>query len=227
MMEYIEISGIKIDIIRKKIKNMYLRVTKDKKVVVSAPIFVPDEEIQKFVYSKEAWLKEAISREKTLNINYSTFEEGEERTLLGKKYILHIDTTKEEGYYFKGNDLVLCVGENSTIETRKKALVKVYREAMEQILPEIAERCQEESGIRAKEWRIRDMKTRWGSCNTKEKRIWINVWLIEKNPMCIRAVVYHELAHLRCLGHNKAFYKLLEEICPEYREAEKQLKGIN
>ena len=226
-MEYIEVSGIKIDIVRKKIKNMYLRVTKERKAVISAPYFISDEEIQKFVYLKEEWLKKAMSKERNLMHNFSTFEEGEERTLLGKKYVLHIDTTKESGYYFKGNDLVLCVGDNSTVESRKKALVKVYREAMEEILPEIAERCQKSCGINAKEWRIRDMKTRWGSCNTREERIWINVWLVEKNPMCIKAVVYHELAHLRCLGHNKAFYKLLDEIYPEYREAEKMLKGID
>ena len=126
MMEYIEISGIKIDIIRKKIKNMYLRVTKDRKLVVSAPIFVPDEEIQKFVYSKEAWLKEALSGNRTLTKANSTFDEGEERTLLGKTYTLHIDTTKSSGYYFKGNDLVLCVGKNSTIETKIKKALRIF-----------------------------------------------------------------------------------------------------
>ena len=163
-------------------------------------------------------------REKQRRENLSAFEEGAERTLLGKKYVLHIDTTKSRGYYFLGNDIVLCVGQNGTLEKVRKALAVVYRDAMNEILPDLAKKCQDKCGIYAQEWRVRDMKTRWGSCNTKEKRIWISLWLVEKPVECIEAVIYHELAHLRVKGHNREFYELVERICPEYRSAEAMLK---
>jgi predicted metal-dependent hydrolase len=224
-METITVGGIQVKIVRKRVKNMYLRLNKDNQAVISAPVNITFEMVKNFALSKEEWLKKAISRMADKNNNESLFCDGEERTLFGKKYILHLDTTKEKGYYFRGNDLVLCVGENSSIDSRRKALAKVYREVMEEVLPENAELCQKKCGLYAEEWRIKDMKTRWGSCNTKEKRIWINLWLVEKNPICLRAVIYHELAHLRYLGHNKAFYKYLHEICPDYDQAERLLKN--
>ena len=154
-----------------------------------------------------------------------SYSEGEIHTFLGGKYTLHIDTDKKKGYYFKGSDIFLCVGENSTAQARKKALANVYRDVLCEILPECTEECQNKCGLYASEWRVRDMKTRYGSCNTKTKRIWLSVWLIEKPIECIEAVIYHELAHLKVRGHNKEFYSLLESICPNYRQAERKLKN--
>ncbi len=223
-MDKLIFDGIEIKIIRKRIKNMYLRVNKEGVIVVSVPLFLSDDAVTDFVMSKDKWIKDALGRKAEKNSYVDAFDEGEERYLFGKKYTLHTDTSKKSGYYFRGNDIVICVGENSTVESRRKALANVYRDAMEQILPEIACRCEKKSGLYADEWRVRDMKTRWGSCNTKDKRIWISLWLIEKSPKCLEAVIFHELAHLRVKGHNKEFYALVEKICPNYRDAEKVLK---
>lgn len=224
-METIVLNGVEISVVRKNIKNMYLRVNREGRAVISCPTFMPKDVVQGFAESKADWLSAVMERRKNALLSEKDYSDGEERTLLGRPYTLRLDTTRKSGFYFKGNDIILCVGKDSTRESRKKALAKVYREAMEQILPEIAQRCEEASGLRAKEWRIRDMKTRWGSCNTKEERIWINLWLVEKNPICIRAVVCHELAHLKIKGHNKEFYKLVESICPDYARADELLKN--
>ncbi len=224
------ISEITVDetivrVIRKNIKNIYLRIGRDGKPFVSAPIMLPDTFIEKFVLSKKEWLKNALAASQERQEKMPSYCEGEIHTFLGGKYTLHIDTDKKKGYYFKGNDIVLCVGENSTAQARKKALANVYRDALCEILPEWTEECQNKSGLFASEWRVRDMKTRYGSCNTKTKRIWLSVWLIEKPIECIEAVIYHELAHLKVRGHNKEFYALLESICPNYRQAERKLKN--
>lgn len=224
-MERIIVDGITVKVMKKKIKNMYLRINKKREVVVSAPLFLSDREIEQFVFSKAEWLKEALMRTEKRVVAVPSFDDGEERCLLGKKYVLHTDTSREKGYYFDGNDIVICVGKKSTAESRKKALAEVYRKIMEQILPDMAEECQNSSGLYANEWRVRDMTTRWGSCNTKEKRIWISLWLIEKPIECIKAVIFHELAHLKVRGHNKQFYAQLEKICPYYKQAEKILKN--
>lgn len=224
-MDKLTFDGIEVKVVKKRIKNMYLRVSKKGEIIVSAPILLPDSTIEEFVFSKKEWIKGALGRVNTKKTPTRSFCEGEEYYFLGKKSVLHTDTTRKSGYYFQGNELVICVGENSTPESRRKALVEVYREAMNQILPDIFCECQEKSGLYAKEWHIKDMTTRWGSCNTKDKRIWISLWLMEKPPECIKAVVYHELAHLKIKGHNKEFYQLLEKICPNYRQAEVYLKN--
>lgn len=224
-MNYVEVDGITVKVVKKRIKNMYLRIDKNGQAVVSCPIFLADYEIERFVKSKSFWLKEAMSRVGQKKSVGLTFDEGEEHTLFGRKYVLHIDTNRSSGHYFEGNDIVICVGENSTVESRKKALAEVYREIMEQILPEMASKCQASSGLYANQWRVRDMKTRWGSCNTKERRIWISLWLVEKPIECINAVIFHELAHLKVRGHGKDFYAFLNAICPNYDKADRILKN--
>ncbi len=215
-MDKLTFDGIEVKVVKKRIKNMYLRINKRGEIVVSAPMFLSDSAVESFVFSKQKWIKSAIGRAQSKQKQKRTFDEGEEFFLLGRKSVLHTDTARNGGYYFKGNELVICIGENSTPESRRKALVGFYRDAMNEILPDIFAKCQKQSGLYANEWRVRDMTTRYGSCNTKEKRVWISVWLMEKPLECVEAVVYHELAHLKVKGHGNEFYELLLKICPDY-----------
>ncbi len=221
----IDVDGIVVKVVRKNIKNVNLRVGKDGQPFVSAPYALPDSFVEKFVFSKSDWLRDAIQRTAQRREALPSFSEGEKHFFLGNEYTLHVDTSKKEGYYFKGNDVVICVGENSTPESRKKALAKVYFDAMSEILPELTAKCQNSCRLYASEWRLRDMKTRHGSCNVNTGRIWLSVWLIEKPVLCIESVIYHELAHLKVRGHGKAFYDLLYDICPYYKEADMLLKN--
>ena len=225
-MDSIFVDGIEVKVVKKRIKNTYLRVYGKERIVLSAPLRMSDGEIEAFVFSKSDWLKRALEKSEGRGKNERKFVEGEEYCFLGKRAVMHTDTNRKSGYYFKGDEVVLCVGENSTPETRKKALAEFYRDAMAQILPEVAEECQRHSGLRADEWKIRDMTTRWGSCNTNKKRIWISLWLMEKPPECLTAVVYPELAHLKVKGHGKDFYRLLLSFCPDYWDRHGLLKRI-
>ncbi|MBE6718256.1 MAG: M48 family metallopeptidase [Ruminococcaceae bacterium] len=223
-MKIINVDGIDVFVVKKRIKNIYLRVKNNGEVFVSAPLFMNDYDIIDFVNSKEEWLEKTIEKVSSRNKKEQTFSEGEERFFWGRKYTLHTDTEKNKGYYFKGNDIVICVGKNSTVESRKKALADVYRDALSEIMPQMTEKCERISGISANEWRLKNMKTRWGSCNTKEGRIWLSVWLMEKPYEFIESVVYHELTHLRVKGHNKEFYELLLRYCPDYKNIQKKTK---
>lgn len=221
-MDDLYVYGIKVEINRKKIKNMYLRVKNDGSVTVSVPISMDNSRIKGFVMSRADWIKNAVNEsQKNNTVGYN---DGAKIGLFGKEYTLRLDTERMGVYRFEDGCLFLGVGRNSTAESREKAVAEIYRQAMEQILPEIAERCQRDSGLYANEWRIKNMKTRWGSCNTKDKRIWISLWLASKPVMCLEATVYHELTHLKVRGHGRDFYDLLLKICPNYREADKFLK---
>ena len=53
------------------------------------------------------------------------------------------------------------------------------RKRLEKILPQVIQECEQKTGVHAEEWRLRDMKTRWGTCNVQKKRIclmsgWVN-----------------------------------------------------
>ena len=67
------------------------------------------------------------------------------------------------------------------------------------------------------------MKTRWGTCNTREKRIWINLQLAKKSPQCLDYVMIHELTHLIVPNHGSQFKAYMDKFYPNWREVRKLL----
>ena len=65
---------------------------------------------------------------------------------------------------------------------------------------------------------IRQMKTRWGSCNVRTHHININLALYDKGPECLEYVVVHEMCHIKEAGHNKVFWGYVEKYYPEYKK---------
>jgi hypothetical protein len=78
-------------------------------------------------------------------------------------------------------------------------------------------------GVGISEWRIKRMKTKWGTCNIKAQRIWINLELVKKPVYCIEYIVVHELAHLLEKNHNKRFYAYLDRFMPQWKSYKKEL----
>lgn len=64
---------------------------------------------------------------------------------------------------------------------------------------------------------IRQMKTRWGSCNVKTHHVNVNLALYEKGPEYLEYVVIHEMCHILEASHNKIFWGYVEKYCPNYK----------
>ena len=75
------------------------------------------------------------------------------------------------------------------------------------------------------EWRIRRMKTRWGSCNIAARRVWFSLELARKPAPCLEYIVVHELTHLLERGHGARFKALMDEFLPDWRERRKLLNA--
>ena len=70
---------------------------------------------------------------------------------------------------------------------------------------------------------IRQMKTRWGSCNVKTHHININLALYEKGPECLEYVVVHELTHILEPSHNAVFWGYMTQFYPNWKRVRKYL----
>ena len=78
-------------------------------------------------------------------------------------------------------------------------------------------------GFPVREVRVRNQKSRWGSCS-RNGTVSLN-WRVLQAPAFVRDyVILHELAHLRQMNHSNRFWAGVAEICPEYQEAERWLK---
>ena len=67
------------------------------------------------------------------------------------------------------------------------------------------------------EFGVKKMKTRWGTCNLKAKRIWVNLKLARKPAQCLEYIVVHEMVHLLERKHNDRFISLMNELMPKWK----------
>ena len=230
----ITVSGIEITVLRKKIKNMYLRVLPpDGRVQITAPLRAGDGQIRDFAQSRLTWIaaqkKRAVDRRSGWPERYETgtamwlwgtpcrreFQNGRAQSSGAEQQ----DWPGKNGGAgeFKERRIVLYADENSTQAQREKILKEWCRGQMREAIPPVLAECEALVGVRAKEWRIRDMRTRWGTCNTVQSRIWLNLRLVQMPPECLEYVIIHELTHLLEPGHNQRFYHFMDHFLPEWR----------
>lgn len=113
--------------------------------------------------------------------------------------------------------------QNSTSEQRKHLLDEFYRSCLKTAISPLMEQYVRIVGKAPVEWRIRNMKTRWGTCNVRDKRIWLSLNLAKKEPRCLEYVIAHELTHLHEPNHSKAFWARMDRYYPAWREIRKLL----
>lgn len=224
----IEVSGIPVIVERKKIKNMYIRVLPpDGQVKVSAPYRASDTVIQGFIISHLNWIskaKERIAKQPVL-VEYQ-YVTGEQHALWGKSYVLGVVTSESKNYVGLSDDrMILHIHDNSTAEQRKQVIEEWYRNELKKAIPDALERCVQIVGKRPNEWRIKNMKTKWGTCNIMKKRIWLNLQLAKKPPECLDYVITHELVHLYEKNHNQAFRAYMDQFYPDWRNVKKRLNS--
>lgn len=223
MTNKIKVSDIEIEIKRKNIKNMYLKVSgNDGKVYITAPLKMKDEAIIKFATSKIDWIEKQKRRfERTGIRNLSEYVDDEIHYVWGKPYTLKINYGFKTGVEITDNILRLTVGYDSTLQQRKKLLMEWYRGQLKARLPFYFNKWESIIGVKARAVTIRDMKSRWGSCNTRDKRISINLQLAKKPEICLEYVVVHELVHLLEPSHNAVFKGYMDRFLPDWREIKK------
>jgi hypothetical protein len=227
-MSHVMLDEIRIDVVRKKMKNIRLTIYPSTgKIRLSVPKKTSEKMIQSFLKSKLDWIKKHSQTVVNQNNKILNFETGEQHTFLGKNYPLEIiEIQGREKVKFEDNVIYLFVNEGSTIELRQKLLVKWYRKQLETILPEMIAHWENIMQIKVEEWRIKNMKTKWGTCNITKKRIWLNLELIKKTKEQLEYVVVHEMVHLFEKYHNKRFYDLMTHYLPNWKELKKQLNQM-
>lgn len=229
-----QLNNFPITITRKKIKNMYLRVHQDGTVSVSAPKRASDKVIRDFVDSKSDWIEMQLKKlelrkqqvSETAHTAESSYVTGEIHYLWGKPCTLLVEETTGRGsvtFAENQQSLLLRAPKNSTIEQRRYLLEEFYRQELKAAVPDLMEHYVGVVGKSPTEWRIRNMKTRWGTCNTKAGRIWLALNLAKKHPKCLEYVIAHELTHLHVPNHRKAFWARMDVYYPQWREVRKLL----
>ncbi|SDP94798.1 hypothetical protein SAMN05428975_3998 [Mucilaginibacter sp. OK268] len=229
-MEQLTINNIQIDIVRKDIKNIHLAVYPPTgRVRIAAPIKVNDDTIRLFAISKMAWIKrnqrKFESQDRTSSREY---KQRESHYFLGKRYLLNIieeDTTPKIFLRTKTYiDLYVRPGTSSI--KRHKIITEWYREELKKLIPNIIEKWEKVLNVKVHNWRIKSMKTKWGSCNIDKKRILLNLELVKKPEQCLEYIIVHEMIHLIERHHNERFLYYIDTFLPSWKQLKTQLNKL-
>lgn len=226
-MEYLNIDGIVVEVERKRIKNIYLRVyPPDARVHISAPKGMPIDRVRLFAMDKKDWIQKRINivldRETKV---FKEFTTGEIHYFRGKSYFLNLIYSNLKPRVEVSDDgfINLYVKENSTLKKRQDVMREFYRNELRELLPPVIEKWERILGVEISSFDIKQMKSIWGSCNIKTRKIMFNLELMKKSDDCIDYIVLHELSHLLERLHNSRFKSILDKHMPGWREIKDEL----
>lgn len=214
---------------RKDIRNINLRIRPDGCVYVSAPENAEIAAVERFLSAKTEYIQSA--KEKFAAQKVPAYEKqyvsGENVTLLGRN--LRIQIVKDKAEYVNSDGIYVFIHvRRPDYYNRKKNLLNAWlNEQCSSVFTEIMQQTAKRFagyGVTMPELRIRNMVSRWGSCQKEKGLIALNRRLIEAPKNCIEYVVTHEFCHLVYPNHSKQFYALLQVMLPDWRESKDLLE---
>jgi len=224
----ITVSGIEVLVVRKNIKNLHLAVyPPNGRVRVAVPEHVSADHVRLTIISRLPWIRKQQTRfQKQPRQSERQMVSGESHYLWGKRYRLEaIPRYGRHEVIIKNNStLQLFVKPGTTKENKQLALNEWYRNKLKERIPELLNTWQEKIGIEVAAWGVKKMRTKWGSCNTGSRRIWINLELAKKAPECLEYILVHELVHLHERHHNERFRALMDKYLPQWKLTRDTLK---
>jgi len=210
---------------RKRIKNINLRMDRTGNIKVSAPFKIPLSSIHRFLEEKRSWImrhRERLLAKPTQPLYQ--YDSGELHWFMGESYPVIFQQHSQRQMVLFHDNQISCYVKDTTKAAKQGLLEQWYRAQMKALLPALIQKWQPIMGVQVAQWGIKIMKTRWGSCNPRQKRIWLNLTLIKKPLVCLEYVLVHEMVHLLEASHNARFYALMSQFMPEWRAYQKQLE---
>lgn len=216
------------ELLRKDIKNLHISVYPPTGGIrVSAPKSFDKSKIETSLLMKMPWIrKQRKSLADQPRLTPRSAVSGEDYYLHGRRLQLFVEEgTKRGKIEVKGSKLILFIDPKASKDVRLRCIDRWYRNMLDAELKEVVPNLMSETGITAKSWKSRKMKTRWGNCHNLTKEIVVNTELIKKSPSCLKYIVIHELVHILEPSHNAEFVALMDLHLPTWRSIKRILNS--
>ena len=221
-----ELFGLKVEIIRSKRKTSALHIVGNE-LQIRVPNRVSDRNIVKILETKERWIRnKAIKLQNQPLTKEREYITGESFPLLGRYLELKVLEGGKVGTKLIDSYLMTTVRPSEIGELRKSRIKtyieKWYVKEAYQRLEEKVVKYSQIIRVSPREIKVRDYKTRWGSCD-KKGRLTFNFHLIKAPHPIVDYVVIHELCHMIQPNHSKLFWNEVEKYDPSYKNHKKWL----
>lgn len=225
-METIELDGILVEITRKRIRHINLKVSSpDGAVRISAPFRASVKSIKSFAVSKLDWIRKHQKKMKDRmdSVPPEYFNKNNYMVWGGLYPLKVVKSDSRPQIAFEDGSLILHVKDDSGEEEKERIIADWYRAQLKKELVPLVEKWEVTMGVRVRKVFIRRMKTKWGSCNYADRNIRISTELAKRPLKCLEYVVVHELAHLLERTHNSRFIEIMDRYLPDWRERNEEL----
>lgn len=228
-MEQIKLGDIVIDVELKDIKNVHLSVyPPNGRVRLAAPLRMDLDTIRVYAVNKLGWIKKQQEKfQGQIREAPREFLTKESHYYLGARYMLKVqEMDAPPKIILKHNTLEMRVRPDTSVRKRQTLLDEWYRARLKELVPEIITKWEKVMGVAVKEFAVKKMRTRWGTCNPEAGRIWLNLELAKKPFPCIEYIVVHEMVHLLERSHNDTFIAHMNHFLPEWKELRQELNKL-
>jgi len=216
------LEGVKI--VRKDVKNITLKVRPNGEAILTTPKAASDEHIKFIIEKRAKWIAQKRAFFASFKTPQKEYVSGDDFKYLGRSYRLKVVQSKEERVKLQRGYLELFVKDKSDIKRKRNLVYEWYNEKATLYFFNILQEFNKIVKQDIKSVKIRQMKTRWGSCNPYKSYINLNIELIKKPRACIEYVVFHELVHLLHPDHSKKFYDYLTLYMPDWQKRKEILE---
>lgn len=211
-------------LVRSDRKTVEIRIRSDGQVEVRAPRRMPIAEIERFIETKRAW----IEKHQTMQKERQPVQVDARKILyMGNWYTI---VTNDRGVIsFDGT--TFSVPKNGTDEQIRAGMPGLMQKLAKQILVPQVYAMAKTMGLSPARITITGAKTKWGSCsgdrrNGVGQNLSFSWRLMAAPPDAIHYVIIHELCHMRELNHSPAFWALVEQYVPDWREKKEKLAEV-
>lgn len=229
MVETIDIGEIRVDVVKKDIKNLHLSVYPPNGAVrISAPLRMNIDTIRIYAVSKIGWIKEQqqkfCSQEREPPREYI---ERESHYLWGQRYLLKvIEENTAPRVELDHKVIFLYVRPGTDEEKKKNVFSEWYRQQLKEAVPPLIAKWEPLMNVKVERFFVQQMKTKWGSCNPEARTIRLNSELAKKPRECLEYVVVHEMAHLLEPSHNDRFVRAMNRFIPNWQHLRDTLNNL-
>ena len=238
--------GLVATVERRAVKriNIYIRPPFGE-VFVTCPKRVNKAELLEVLREKEHWIRRAQARVQAKHRHATAVDDaltssegldGLSILYLGKRWHVSVEAGPKLGYAVDGAadtitfripEAILEAAEPRRAADAQAALLKrLYKETLQEALPASLAKWEAKLGVKAAQITFREMRSRWGSCQTRTKRLSFNTNLAKYDLKYFDSVVLHELVHLRVPNHGPDFYRLMDQNLPEWQLLRREMKAL-
>lgn len=216
---------IEYQLIKSNRKSISIKIVESGKVIVRAPNYATDKQIQDVIENKKEWIKESINK---MKVHFQQkekfiFDYNSKIMVFGEEYdILTIDGNTAK---FNENEKCFYFPKDLSSDDLKATTIVLLKKIAKLHINKRVIHYSNIMKVMPRKLKITSAKTRWGSCSGKNN---INFsWrLIMGDKKLIDYVVVHELAHTIEHNHSESFWKIVEHYLPDYKESEAGLKKL-